>query len=88
KGMTKDATGAIYVSDSGNHTIRKIANGMVTTISGQTESGYLDNNDPMAAQYYGIEGLDVSPDGKRIVIADGNNGDGSPFNHVRVLTMP
>jgi len=88
KGMTKDASGAIYVSDSSNHTIRKIAAGMVTTISGVTAGGYLDNNDPMAAMYYGIEGLDVSPDGKRIVIADGNNGDGSPFNHVRVLTMP
>src|SRR3569623_420741 len=88
KGLTKDSSGAIYVSDAGNHTIRKIANGMVTTIAGAAGGGYLDDADPMAAQYYGIEGLDVSPDGKRLVIADGNNGDGSPFNHVRVLTLP
>jgi len=88
KGLTKDASGAIYVTDTGNHTIRKIANGMVTTIAGAVGGGYSDNADPMAAQYYGIEGLDVSADGKRMVIADGNNGDGSPFNHVRVLTLP
>lgn len=88
KGLTKDASGAIYVTDTGNHTIRKITNGMVTTIAGAVGGGYLDDADPMAAQFYGIEGLDVSPDGKRIVVADGNNGDGSPFNHVRVLTFP
>ncbi|MEO6773448.1 MAG: hypothetical protein ABI467_10575 [Kofleriaceae bacterium] len=88
KGLTKDASGAIYVSDSTNHTIRKISNGMVTTIAGVTSGGYLDSNDPMTAEYYGIEGLDVSADGKRLVIADGNNGDGSAFNHVRVLTLP
>ena len=34
---------------------------------------------------YGVEGLDVSADGTRVVIADGNNGDSNPFNHVREL---
>ncbi len=88
KGMSMDASGAIYITDSGNHTIRKLDHGMVTTISGTLEGGYRDAPDPMAAAYYGIEGLDVSPDGKRMVIADGNNGDGEPFNHVRVITLP
>jgi hypothetical protein len=27
----------------------------------------------------------VSADGKRIVVADGNHGDGMAFNHIRVI---
>ena len=46
KGLTKDASGAIYVTDSGNHTIRKIANGMVTTIAGAVGGGYLRQRRP------------------------------------------
>ena len=88
KGMTMDASGAIYISEAGNHDIRKIAGGMVTTIAGKIDGGYSDNSDPMSAEFYGVEGLDISPDGKRLVIADGNNGDDMPFNHVRELTLP
>lgn len=90
KGITVDASGALYVTEAGNHDIRKIANGMVTTIAGipSVDGGYEDSSDPLAARYYGVEGLDVSADGKRLVIADGNNGDGMPFNHVREVTLP
>jgi len=89
KGMTSDASGAIYLTEWGNHDIRKIDNtGMVTTIAGELAGGYDDNTDPMAALYYGIEGLDITPDGKHMVLADGNDGDGTPYNHVRVLTLP
>lgn len=87
KGMTVHGQ-TIYVTDSTNHTIRKIEGGIVSTIAGMTDGGYKDDTDPMAALYYGIEGLDISADGKRMVIADGNNGDGSHYNHVRVLTLP
>jgi len=88
KGMTSDASGAIYVTEWGNHDVRKIFNGMVTTIAGTVAGGYDDNTDPMSALYYGIEGLDISPDGKRMVLADGNDGDGTAYNHVRVLNLP
>jgi hypothetical protein len=87
KGLTVHGD-TIYVTDSTNHTIRKIEGGIVSTISGKVDGGYHDDMDPMAAQYYGIEGLDISADGTYMVIADGNNGDGSHFNHVRVLTLP
>jgi DNA-binding beta-propeller fold protein YncE len=88
KGITIDASGAIYVSEQGNHDLRKIENGMVTTVAGTLAGGYADAADPMQAAFYAVEGLDVSADGKRLVIADGNNGDGMPFNHVRVVTLP
>lgn len=88
KGIAIDSTGAIYVTEAGNHDVRKIENGMVTTIAGVPDGngGYLDDANPLMAKFYGVEGVDVSADGKRLVIADGNNGDGMPFNHVRVVT--
>ena len=89
KGMAYDATThAIYVTDTGNHAIRKILGGMVTTVAGKLDGGYDDNTDPMAAEFYGIEGLDVTADSKQLVVADGNDGDGTAFNHVRVITLP
>jgi len=89
KGIAKDASGALYITEAGNHDIRRIANGMVTTIAGMAPTGgFADNADPLLAQFQGIEGLDVSADGKRVVIADGNNGDGTSFNRVRVVTLP
>lgn len=89
KGITKDASGALYITEEGNHDIRKIASGMVTTVAGMAGvGGFADNADPLLAQFQGVEGLDVSADGKRIVIADGNNGDGSSFNRIRVVTLP
>ncbi len=87
KGMTIDPTnGEIYITEAGNHDVRKIAGGMVTTVAGSTMAGYADASDPIGAQYYGVEGLDIH--GKTLVIADGNDGDGTAFNHVRVLTLP
>lgn len=89
KGIAIDSHGVLYVTEAGNHDVRKIENGMVSTIAGvpNATGGYLDDADPTMAQFYGVEGIDVSADGKRIVVADGNNGDGMPFHHVRVLTQ-
>lgn len=86
KGIVMDAAGDIFVSEAGNHDVRKISNGMVTTIAGDGNAGYSDNDDPLMAELYGVEGLDVSPDGSRLVVADGNNGDSMAFNRVRVIT--
>ena len=85
QGAAIDASGAIYVTEVGNHDVRKIAGGVVSTVAGSTEAGWRDDNDPMQAMFYGVEGLDVSADGKRLVVADGNIGDGMPFNHVRIV---
>lgn len=88
KGIAIDARGVLYVTEAGNHDVRKIENGMVTTVAGipSANGGYLDAADPHQAQFYGVEGIDVTPDGSRLVIADGNNGDGAPFHSVRVVT--
>jgi sugar lactone lactonase YvrE len=86
KGLAIDGSGALYVTENGNHDVRRIANGGVGRIAGSLVAGYLDSDTPTSAQFYGVEGLDVSFDGTRIVVADGNVGDGMAFNHVRVVT--
>jgi sugar lactone lactonase YvrE len=41
--MVMDSAGNIYVSDAGNHAIRKIdVDGMVSTVAGDTRPGYVD----------------------------------------------
>ncbi|HUJ62535.1 MAG TPA: hypothetical protein VLX92_28735 [Kofleriaceae bacterium] len=83
KGAAVDATGAIYVTEALNHDVRKLTGGSVTTLAGSTLPGWLDTDTPAQAMFYGVEGLDVSSDGARVVIADGDVGDGMPYNRVR-----
>jgi sugar lactone lactonase YvrE len=85
KGLAVDASGGLYVTESGNHDVRRVAAGGVGRLAGSLAAGWLDSDTPMSAQFYGVEGLDVSPDGTRVVVADGNVGDGMAFNHVRVI---
>src|SRR5205085_4201412 len=41
-GVAVDAAGRVYVADTGNHRIRVIANGMVTTLAGDGDPGWVD----------------------------------------------
>jgi sugar lactone lactonase YvrE len=46
-GLALDAAGNIYIADSGTHRIRKVANGVITTVAGNGVQGY--NGDGIAA---------------------------------------
>jgi DNA-binding beta-propeller fold protein YncE len=82
-----DDAGAIYVSDQGNHRIRRLAAGQVQTLAGDGMAGFADG--PGAdAEFYGQEGLAVSADGTKVYVADGTNGDSAPYHRVRELVVP
>lgn len=67
-----DASGNVYVSDYGNHKIRKITpNGIVTTFAGSTE-GFAEGTGT-AAQFAFPEGITTDVAGN-VYLADHNNG--------------
>jgi sugar lactone lactonase YvrE len=87
-GVAVDAAGDIYVSDRGNHVIRRISAAcVVETIAGDAAAGYADGAGS-SAQFYGQEGIAVSADGKTLYVADGNGGDGSAFHRIRAVAVP
>jgi sugar lactone lactonase YvrE len=68
-----DASGTLYVSDQGNHAIRKITtSGEVTTLAGSGSPGYLDANGT-AAQFNNPSGLTVDLFGDLLVADLSNN---------------
>ena len=82
-----DASGAVYVSDEGNHRIRRLAAGRVQTLAGDGNKGFGDGPGS-AAEFYGQEGLDVTSDGGTVYVADGTGGDIAPYHRVRAIAVP
>ncbi len=73
RGVASAPDGSVYVADTGNHTIRRIASdGTVTTVAGQ--AGVPGNNDGPATEAHlnSPSGLDVSELGE-VFIADTGN---------------
>ncbi len=84
--MALAPSGDLYLTDTGNYRIRRISGTSVTTIAGDGNAGYLDDDDPTMGEFYGLEGNAVAPDGT-VFVADGNRGDGGPFNRVRQVEV-
>ena len=75
-----DAAGALYVADFCNARIRKIANGVITTIAGNGKGGFGGDKGPATeAQLTIPEGVAVDAAG-RVYIADTGN------DRIRILT--
>jgi len=85
--MSLADNGDIYVSDLGNFRVRRISGTSVDTIAGDGKMGYIDNDNPLASEIYGLEGLTVVPDGSMVYVADGNRGDPVPYNRVRQIKL-
>jgi len=72
-GMVVDAQGNIYVSDSFNNRIRKIAtDGTVSTLAGNGIAGYVDSKDG-EPEFYAPQGLAIDASGNIFVADFGNN---------------
>lgn len=71
-GVAADDAGTVYVADTGNHVIRKIAGGIVTTLAGTAGSAGSDNGTGAAARFNLPMGLVVDSSGT-VFVADAGN---------------
>jgi len=85
QGLAVLPIGTLFITDVKRKLVRRISNGMVSTVAGDGTAGWIDAQEPRNSRFYGLEGLDV--DAARLVLADGNVGDGRPYNHVRVILL-
>lgn len=83
QGIAITAAGEIFVADADNYRVRRISGAAVSTIAGDGVGGYRDDDDPLAARLYGLEGLGVVPDGSMVYVADGSRGEAVPYHRVR-----
>lgn len=82
-----DGMGNVYVTEIDGYVVRRISpDGNVTTVAGAGTRGYMDGA-PMSAQFFGLEGLDVSADGRTLFLADGNRGTSDPHHRVRRVVL-
>jgi hypothetical protein len=87
QGMSTAANGDIYITDLGNFRVRRITGDRVETIAGNGHAGWIDSDDRLASELFGLEGLSVVPDGSMVYVADGNRGDPVPYNRVRQIKL-
>ncbi len=71
-GLAIDESGAIYIADKGNNKIRRLANGVVSTLAGTGEGGFLDG-EATSAQFKSPYRLALGAQQGQLYIADRDN---------------
>jgi uncharacterized protein (TIGR03437 family) len=72
-GVAVDSAGNLYIADTYNNRIRKVTNGVITTVAGNAACCFSGDNGPAtSAQLYGSHGVAAGPDGS-VYIADSSN---------------
>jgi sugar lactone lactonase YvrE len=85
--LARDGVGRIYVAGGSSQVRRIELDGTVVTVAGDGSRGFADAEDPMSARFFGMEGIDVTPDGRFLYIADGTGGTTEPYHRVRRLQI-
>jgi len=87
QGVALAGNGDMFVTDIDNFRIRRISGQTVATVAGDGKGGWVDNDDPLASELFGLEGLAVTSDGSMLYVADGNRGESTPHNYVRQVKL-
>jgi DNA-binding beta-propeller fold protein YncE len=85
--LAVDGRGVVYVADRDGFVVRALDGEVITTVVGSGDPGWADSDEPLAASFYGLEGLGVSADGAQLWIADGDRDQGLPYHRVRVVEL-
>jgi len=79
EGLAIDNAGDLFIADQLNQRIRKVSNGIITTVAGNGSAGYAGDGGPaVSAELAGPAGMSIDAAGK-LYIADRDN------NRIRVL---
>jgi uncharacterized protein (TIGR03437 family) len=73
-GVAADSTGNLYIADTGHNRIRKVSNGVITTVAGNGTCCFSGDNGPAnGAQVYFPEGVAVDSAGDLYIADNVNN---------------
>ena len=73
QGVAEDTSGNLYIGDTGNDRIRKVTNGMITTVAGNGKAGFSGDNGPAtSAELAGASGVAVDSAGNLYIADTGN----------------
>lgn len=73
EGLVVDALGDVYFADAGNSVIRKVSNGVITTVAGTGTGGFSGDNGPAIDAQLGPSGVTVDSSGNLFIADTGNN---------------
>jgi sugar lactone lactonase YvrE len=87
--LAHDGAGNLYVTELGSYQIRRVdlEAGRVTTIAGTGTPGFRDAEDPLDAQFFGLEGIDFDGDEMCLYVADGSRGEDDPYHRIRRVDL-
>ncbi len=87
QGLAIAPSGDLFVTDSDNYRVRRIVGSTIDTIAGDGKSGYADDDDSLASEFQGLEGLSVKPDESMVYVSDGTRGTALLSNRVRQIKL-
>jgi len=74
QGLALDSAGNLYIADTSNNRVRKVSNGVITTVAGNGTPGFSGDNGPAtSAQLHGPYGVALDPAGNLYITDLGND---------------
>jgi sugar lactone lactonase YvrE/putative cell wall-binding protein len=74
QGVAVDSTGVVFIADTGNNVVRKVAGSMITTVAGTGSAGYTgDGDSATTARLYLPRGVVAGANGNFLVADSGNH---------------